>query len=49
MWYIILPEVMFMEGCFRLITPEGARGVLRFGIRRMPKERQENTKAKSTV
>lgn len=37
-----------MEGRFRLITPRGAMGVLRFGIRRMPKERQENTKVTST-
>lgn len=37
-----------MEGCFRLITPKGAMGVLRFGIRKMPKERQENMKVTST-
>lgn len=39
---------MSMEGRFRLITPRGAMGVLRFGITRMPKERQENTKVTST-
>lgn len=39
---------MSVEGRFRLITPKGAMGVLRFGIRRMPKKRQENMKAKST-